>query len=195
MSAVTVRVVTADRTIHTFPSLAAANAFTASRAAKGGARKPRGSMRADILQLLAEHGPMVSIDIADEIDTGPDTLNGVLRRMVDDCVIAIEGVGAYGRRSYRIEPGGHAELAAIEAGGPSNPRNRLQHQAHLWMTAGRRFCSKDLEAAFGFSRSYAAQRIQAALAEGAIAPAGDPLRNSRSRIQYYQSAQPVSNQE
>ncbi len=195
MSAVTVRVVTSARVIHTFPSLEAAAEFNARRAAIQQGRKPRGSMRAEILQLLAGHGEMVSLDIADEIDTGPDVLNGVLRRMVDDGVISIVGVGAYGRRSYRIEPGGHAELAAIEAGGPSNPRNRLQHQAHLWMTAGRRFCSKDLEAAFGFSRSYAAQRIQAALAEGAIAPAGDPLCNSRSRIQYYQSAQPVSNQE
>lgn len=192
MSAVTVRVVTSDRTIHTFTSLAAANAFTASRAAKGCARKPRGSMRADILQLLAEHGPMVCTDIACEMDTDPNNLNCVLRRMVDDQVIAIVGVGAYGRRSYCIEPGGHA---AREAGIPSNPRNRLQSQVHLWMTSGRRFCRGDLEAALDISRSYAHQRIRAALAEGAISPAVDPLR--KSRVQYYQAAQsqPVSNQE
>lgn len=190
MSLVTVRVVTSDRVIHTFPSLEAAAEFNARRAAIQQGRKPRGSMRADILQLLAEHGPMVCTDIACEMDTDPNNLNCVLRRMVDDKVIAIVGVGAYGRRSYRIESGGHA---ARESGIPSNPRNRLQSQVHMWMTSGRRFCRGDLETALEISSSYAHQLIQAALDEGAISLAGDPLR--KSRVKYHQAVQPASNQE
>lgn len=185
MSVCHVRVVTSDRVIHHFDSVEAASSFVNSGKSKPLA--PRGQSRIEMLEALTKEHEIDSIALADLCDSTSDVINGVLRKMVMDGVIAISKTAASGRRFYRITAEGRQELEDIKAGMPVCPRKRLQHRIFQWMRRpGQEFWSGDLEAAFSLSRTYANMIIKQAVVEGHIVPSGNAL--GKSHRQYYQAA-------
>ena len=120
MSAVHVRIVTSDRTIHHFDSLEAAARWHRLPLA---VREPscdlpvpsleRGARRRFILASLAARDDLSSPEMAAMSASLPDVINHVLKALVADGLVVISGLVARGRRLYRITQAGRQALAEI----------------------------------------------------------------------------------
>ncbi|WP_374499125.1 hypothetical protein [Zoogloea sp.] len=118
MSAVHVRIVTSDRTIHHFDSLEDAArwhrlplALREPRCDLPVTSLERGARRRFILASLAARDDLSSPEMAAMSASLPDVINHILRTLVAAGLVVISGQVARGRRLYRITPAGRQVLA------------------------------------------------------------------------------------
>ncbi len=119
MSLCHVRIVTSDRVIHHFDSLAEAEQFKklprATREPRHAAETPPvpyGHRRQAVMALVAEQPGISAPDIASLFDASVNAINTILRRLTTDGFVVFAGKSRNKRRTYHITALG---LAALES--------------------------------------------------------------------------------
>lgn len=117
MSLVHVRIVTADRVIHHFDSLEAADQFrrlplSVREPSPAGEAPPvpHGRRRYAVLSLIAQQDGISSPEMADILEGSVDAINTVLRQLVADRLVVISGEADNKRRLYSITTAGREAL-------------------------------------------------------------------------------------
>ncbi len=108
---VAVTICTAERQIHRFSTLAAADEFLSGRPATQTLRTSRKKKAPEILVCLSQTARADAGHIADALDASVDCINPTLRQLVAKGHIEIVDTKAHGRRIYSITNAGRAFLS------------------------------------------------------------------------------------
>lgn len=106
---VAVTICTAERQIHRFSTLAAADEFLSGRPAT--LRTSRKKKAPEILVCLSQTVTADAGNLADALDSSVDCINPTLRQLVAKGHIEIVDTKAHGRRIYSITDAGRAFLS------------------------------------------------------------------------------------